>query len=74
VLLPNTALSRRRLPASSKKQFTVVAYRPEVSIDGRRNPNLAVARAIQCHDAVRLTRLFSVQAETTEPAMKDEAD
>lgn len=48
-----------------------VAYHPEVSIDGPRNRNRAVARAIRCRDAVRLTRLSSVQAETTEPVMKD---
>jgi hypothetical protein len=51
-----------------------VACRPEVSIAGQGNRNRAGARAIRCRADVRLTRLFSVAAETTEPAMKDEAD
>jgi hypothetical protein len=57
-----------------RKQFTVVVYHPEVWTDGRRNHNLAAAQPIRRRDAVRLTRLSSVQAETTERAMKDEAD
>jgi len=51
-----------------------VVYHLEVWIDGRRNHNLAAAQPIRRRDAVRLTRLSSVQAATTEPAMKDEAD
>jgi hypothetical protein len=51
-----------------------VDYRPEVSTGERGNRNLVAVRAIQCRDVARMTHLISVQVETIDPVMKDEAD
>ena len=73
VLPLNIAPFRRRLPVSSKRQFTDVAFHQAVLIDVRRNRSPAAAQRIRSRVAGQTMLLMLVRV-ITGPVMKDEAD
>ena len=61
---PSIERSRRRLRESWKRPCTVVDFRREVLIGGRRNHNLDVVPAIPCRDVERMmNRTLRVRTE-----------